>query len=104
MFFSKRLVLLRLIEEQVYGGFLHLDKRIDTIMADLSKLQAADAHIIKNFEALRAAIADLVDRLNNLHSEDPALQGQIDAIAFDLETEAAKTDPPVVPPPVEPTP
>lgn len=66
-------------------------------MADLSKLHASDAHIIANFEALLAKVAELADKLNNLHSEDPALQGQIDAIAAELEAEAAKSDP-VVPP------
>ncbi len=89
--------LLRLLETQIYLSFLETHRRMDLIMADLSKLQAADAHIIAGVEALLAKIAELVDRLNNLHSEDPALQGQIDAIAFELETEAAKADP-VVPP------
>ncbi len=79
--------------------FDKLDRRIDHMAEDLTKIKAAEAHIIAALDGLAATAAALAERLANIKVDDPQTQIDIDAIADELEAAVAKVTPV---PPVEP--
>ncbi len=79
--------------KRVQETLWRIDRRIDHMAEDLTKIKAAETHIIANFDSLLAKVVELADRLANIKVDDPQTQIDIDTIAGELEAVAAKADP-----------